>query len=310
MASYFSYFPNVYIGEGVKDDESFKYRLCTNIFRRTKVRPDLDKYSTLFEKYSIRDNENPSQLAQTLFDDPHLDWIILLINNITDVYSEWPKKEDDLMEYVQKNYDNPDSVHHYETQKVMFGDITLIEAGVQVNSTYRTKLPDGTIKSEEESVYPVTNYEHENYLNEQKRQILLPVSQMVDIVMEEFEQLVQYETHDELDNAGNKKTPMSIASRFIDNTGHTAGSEEASADLGTIISYDNGPGSATITVGAETTTTAATTTATTATTTVVEASTALASTAGTSTTTTTTTTTSSSSSSSSSSSGSSGSSGY
>ena len=55
MAGYFSYFPKVYVGEGISDDENFKYRLVKNIFRRVKSREDLAQYSTLFEAYSIRD---------------------------------------------------------------------------------------------------------------------------------------------------------------------------------------------------------------------------------------------------------------
>ena len=43
--SYFKYFPNVYVGEGVTDDEGYKYRLVKNIFRRVKVRADLEKYT-------------------------------------------------------------------------------------------------------------------------------------------------------------------------------------------------------------------------------------------------------------------------
>ena len=91
MSGYFSYFPNVYVGEGVADDEAFKYRLVTNIFRKIKARPDLDKYSTLFEQYSIRTGETPSTLAARLYDDPKLDCAILLIIDITDVYEEWAK---------------------------------------------------------------------------------------------------------------------------------------------------------------------------------------------------------------------------
>ena len=59
MASYFSYFPNVYVGEGVKDDET-KYRLVKNIFRKARAREDLNKYTTLFEAYEIEDGETPS----------------------------------------------------------------------------------------------------------------------------------------------------------------------------------------------------------------------------------------------------------
>ena len=85
MAGYFSYFPNVYVGEGVKDDEAFKYRLVKNIFRKVRARPDLDQYSTLFEAYSIEPGETPDVIANRLFDDPFLDWAILLVNDIIDV---------------------------------------------------------------------------------------------------------------------------------------------------------------------------------------------------------------------------------
>ena len=112
MAAYFSYFPNVYIGEGITDDENFKYRLVKNIFRRVKARDELEKYTTQFEAYSIRDGETPSSLANKFYEDPFLDWVFLVINNITDVYNEWPRQEVDLVQYIKEKYDDPDKVHH------------------------------------------------------------------------------------------------------------------------------------------------------------------------------------------------------
>ena len=53
---FFQYLPDVYIGEGVKDDESFKYRLVKNIFRRVKVREDLEKHIASFETYQLQDD--------------------------------------------------------------------------------------------------------------------------------------------------------------------------------------------------------------------------------------------------------------
>ena len=114
MASYFSYLPNIYVGEGITDDEAYKYKLVKNIFRRVKTRADLSKYVTLTEAYSIPENTSISQLAMILFNNPYYDWIICLINNITDVYEEWPKDNYYLQEYVQNKYAEPDGVHHYE----------------------------------------------------------------------------------------------------------------------------------------------------------------------------------------------------
>ena len=89
--AFFSYLPNVYVGEGIKDDEDFKYRLVKNIFRRAKTRADLDQYVTLLEAYEVGEDESPANVALAFFNDPFLDWMILMVNNITDVYEQRPK---------------------------------------------------------------------------------------------------------------------------------------------------------------------------------------------------------------------------
>ena len=216
MAGYFSYFPNVYVGEGVEDDEAFKYRLVKNIFRKIRARPDLDQYTTLFEQYSIRVGETPSTLASRLFDDPKLDWAILLINDITDVYEEWPKEQSQLEDYVDEIYtaDKRDDIHHWETNEILLDDGTpVIKEGIEVTEDWRTIMPNGDVKDAETSIYQVTNYEYEYYRNELKRQILLPVSNMLEIMVEEFEHLVAYEPHIELDDANNKIRYSSFSTR-------------------------------------------------------------------------------------------------
>ena len=247
MSGYFSYFPNVYVGEGVTDDEAFKYRLVKNIFRKVRARPDLDQYTTLFEQYSIRVGETPSTLAQRLFGDPKLDWALLLINDIIDVYEDWPKEQSQLEEFVDEKYtsEKRDDIHHWETNEVILDDGTpVIKEGVQVTEDWRTVLPNGDVKDKETSIYQVTNYEHEYFKNELKRQILIPVRNMLDIMIEEFEDLVAYEPHNELDSSNNKKTVLNISSRFLNNTGSVsfASAVRSVANGQTEITYDDGPG--------------------------------------------------------------------
>ena len=214
--AYFDFLPNVYVGEGVKNDEPFKYRLAKNISRRIKVREDLDKFITFFESYSIRDDQTPAVIANEALGDPFLDWVVLLTNNITDVYEQWPKNESDLQKFVVEKYGDPETVHHYETNEILYNGIVFIKEGITVNSTFRAVLPDGTTKTEGESIYPVSNYEHEQYLNELKRIIKIPTRAIVDKMIQEFETLVAYAPHSELDDVNNKKSPLSIASRFFD----------------------------------------------------------------------------------------------
>ena len=158
-------------------------------------------------------------------------------------------------------------------------------------------MPDGTTKTESESLTPISNFEHETFVNEKKRLIKIPTTFLVDKIVSEFEDLVAYLPNAELDDFNNKKTPLSVAQRFLDTRGYISASVSRSVDVGNVTSYDNGPSS--LSVNLQTAAGVATSTST---------STTSTSTTSTSTTSTTTTTTSSSTSSSSSSSGSSGSS--
>ena len=246
--AYFSYLPNVYVGEGIKDDEDYKYRLVKNIFRRAKTRADLDQYITLMEAYELAEDETPAQVALTAYGDPYLDWIVLLTNNIIDVYEEWPKNLIDLQNFCRAKYAEPDGLHHYETQEALYNGEVFLKKGIEVNSTWRTVLPDGTTLGETSSVYPVTNYEHETYLNEKKRNIRLAQPPVVELILSEFQELVAYEPHSELDLYGNKKSPLNLASRFLTTAGYVSGSVTVTERTGTVTSYDNGPGSTTTTV--------------------------------------------------------------
>ena len=102
---YFSLLPNVFVGEGITDDEPYRYRLVKNLFRRTKVRQDLDQYITLLETRIIPDGMRPEEVSLQALGSPYLDWILLMVNEITDVYEQWPRSEERLLSYVQNKYD-------------------------------------------------------------------------------------------------------------------------------------------------------------------------------------------------------------
>ena len=152
-----------------------------------------------------------------------------------------------LEEYVDEVYtsDKRDDIHHWETNEILLDNGTpVIKEGIEVNSDWRTVMPNGDVKDAEASIYQVTNYEHEYFKNELKRQILLPVNNMLNVMIEEFEDLVAYEPHIELDEANNKKTELNMTSRFLNNTGSVS---FASAVRSVVsgsgeVTYDDGPG--------------------------------------------------------------------
>ena len=63
--------------------------------------------------------------------------------------------------------------------------------------------------------FPVSNWEYEYYENELKRNIYITLPNALESFIDEFEDLLGYEPHDELDENGVKKTTISVAERFL-----------------------------------------------------------------------------------------------
>jgi len=234
MAGYFSYLPNIYVGTGTTSDTKQEYQVVKNIFRRVKAREDLAKFTEFFEQYEIQDGQLPFQIAQDFYGDDELDWVILLTNNITDQAEHWPKSRRELEYFCNDRYNSLDAVHHYETIEKKWKDIVILEAGTIVDATFSFKDPDGIVHTGSNIREPISNWEHEYYENERKRQIYIAQPQALESFIEEFEELIGYEPSDELDENGVKKTELSVAERFLGtSTGGGIGRQYSSTYTGT-----------------------------------------------------------------------------
>ena len=108
--AYFSKFP-----KGVYDIAGNKqYKLVTDIMRRVKVRAKILDEASLYDKYDVPSGERPEDTAFKHFGSSHYHWVILLTNNITDVYYDWPMSEQDFETFLKDKYTNPGGIHHYE----------------------------------------------------------------------------------------------------------------------------------------------------------------------------------------------------
>jgi len=117
--SYFRELPNLQILNRTKNlvsnDET---SIVKNFFRRAKLREDIGSVVSAFEYYIITQEERPDQVAEKIYGDSELDWVILMCNNITNVQDEWPLNLDSFNKYMLDKYGSEDvfnDVHHYET---------------------------------------------------------------------------------------------------------------------------------------------------------------------------------------------------
>ena len=115
---YFSQVPNLdYVDRTPGEKTISAYKTVKNLFKRAKLREDIFSDLTYFTKYQIIGDERPDNVAEKFYDDPTLDWVILLANNITNIQTEWPLRENSFNNFLIDKYGSEvgiSSTHHYE----------------------------------------------------------------------------------------------------------------------------------------------------------------------------------------------------
>ena len=115
--------------------------IVKNIFRRAIMRQDLLSSVTTFDYYNIQENMRPDTVARVIYDDPDLDWVVLITNNITNVRDQWPLSNNDLHEMMRDkygSYEALENVHHYETTAIVDEDIrTVLPEGLEVDKDFQ-----------------------------------------------------------------------------------------------------------------------------------------------------------------------------
>ena len=155
-------------------DSSSKYLRVKNLFRRCKLRDDLQNVFTIFNKYEIVEGARPDTVAEELYGDAELDWVVLMTAGIINVRNEWPLSDRQIYNYSLELYGTQlNDVHHYETREVKDANGRLIlPKGKVVDSTFKIPNPDFYI----ETISPIngiSNYEYEVRKNDAKRSIFL-----------------------------------------------------------------------------------------------------------------------------------------
>lgn len=137
--AYFEELPNLEVrAKFPNQSKNSDYIKIKNLWRRGKLREDIANAVTAFYYYQIEGDERPDQIAEKIYGDSELDWVILLTNNITNLNEEWPLNQDSLYKYLIDKYGNEDKldeIHHTETieSRDQF-DRVIIPKGLQVDS--------------------------------------------------------------------------------------------------------------------------------------------------------------------------------
>jgi hypothetical protein len=200
MSSYFQRVPDFNYVSRLPDSKIGDYIRVKNLFKKGKLREDIFQNLAFFEKYKVVGDDRPDNVAFEVYDDASLDWIVLLSNNVLNIQSEWPLPQTDFDRFVLDKYGDYDTlyngIHHYETEEVKNSQgVTIVPAGLQVDSSYSLSYYDFFVDQQITTgniSIPVTNYEYEEKIDDNKRNIFLLKPRYLNIVFDDMDDIMQY----------------------------------------------------------------------------------------------------------------------
>lgn len=207
--TYFREFPDIeYLSPLPDRKSSLDYVRAKNLFRRVKLRDDLQNVFTLYDKYIINDGARPDTVAEELYGSAQYDWVVLISANITRVRDQWPLSDRDIYRFSEEKYGigGLSEIKFYETTEVKDPDGKIIlPAGKVVDNTFRISysyngsfytnnpliLGSGVIRIPDPFV-GVSNYEYEVRKNNDKRTIYVLKPSYLQQYLNDFRKIMYY----------------------------------------------------------------------------------------------------------------------
>ena len=176
--SYFNRFPMMVYD--MKDDNN--YKILPDILKRVKQRNAIASGQFIFDTYDVKNGEKPEDIAYKWFGDAELHWVILMTNNVTDRYYEWPMNQVQFQTMLEDKYSNPDGIHHYEITR----DSGRTTGQGPNDYSYLVECNSDTANA-----VSVSNREYEEREQDRKRSIRLLNQTYLSDFLEEFDKLIQ-----------------------------------------------------------------------------------------------------------------------
>lgn len=183
-------------------NSSQNYLRVKNLFRRNKLREDLQNVFTIFNKYEIVEGARPDTVAEEFYGSSELDWVVLMTAGITNVRDQWPLSNRDLYRFAVKKYgvENLTSPHHYETKEVKDSqDRLILPVGKVVDSDFTIPNPNNKAVNIN-PVQSIENYEYEVRKNNDKSSIYILKSGYLQQFLNDMRDIMIYDRSSEYIN--------------------------------------------------------------------------------------------------------------
>ena len=188
---------------------SLDYVDAKNLFRRVKLREDLQSILTLFDKYEIPDGFRPDNVAEDLYGSDTLDYVVIVCAGIVNIRDEWPLSNQDLYEYSENKYglSGLTDIKYYETKLVKDSSgKVILPKGKRVDENFKLSYYDGgitytndltklgtNVASIPNPINAISNYEYETLRNEEKRNIFVLKNGFLQQFLDDFKEIMTYD---------------------------------------------------------------------------------------------------------------------
>ena len=188
---------------------SLDYVDAKNLFRRVKLREDLQSILTLFDKYEIPDGFRPDNVAEDLYGSDTLDYVVIVCAGIVNIRDEWPLSNQDLYEYSENKYgvSGLTDIKYYETKLVKDSSgKVILPKGKRVDANFKLSYYDGgitytndltklgtNVASIPNPINAISNYEYETIKNEEKRNIFVLKNGFLQQFLDDFKEIMTYD---------------------------------------------------------------------------------------------------------------------
>jgi len=201
-------------------NSSTDYIIIKNIFRSAKLMDYVRGGAIANQKFVLRDGDRPDTVAEFLYGDATLDYIVILVAGITNIHHEWPLQDYQIYDYALDKYGSEakmNEVHHHETFEIrddnnrqilppnliVDSDFKLYGSATQFGGTrYNLFSQSGNRQLDDKSEYsvvtdniarPVTNLEFEYTVNEKKREIDVLKNGYVNTFINDLRDILRYD---------------------------------------------------------------------------------------------------------------------
>lgn len=193
--TYFRELPDLEYQSFLSDSISSEdFLTIKNIFRRVKLRDDLQNTLTVFDRYQIPEGFTPDLVSFEIYGSVQFDWVVIVGADITRYRDQWPLSNRDLYNFALDKYgfEEINEISRYETTEVRDSENRLIlPAGKVVDQNFRIpnpEIPGDTINP----VTGISNYEYETRLNNDKREIFIIKPEFIQQVLNDTRNAMTY----------------------------------------------------------------------------------------------------------------------